>query len=189
MNPPTRDSSEPTGAELHHAIADGRLSEVEDQVAAHLDATRSEGDTLLEAAASILKDPGARYAAIRRLVELGIDVPTASRGRSGVLNVLIGAKHQDPGGLVPTIELLLAKGADAGVVSQQGRTPTMELVNSRLTDAELEPFLDDWFARDDLNLRVLNPAGVDALTLAERRNRAGIAERIKTWLEAHPDAN
>lgn len=176
-------------AELHHAIASGRLSEVEDRVAGQLDATTAQGDTLLEAAASLLKDPAARYASIRRLVELGIDVPTASRGRSGVLNVLIGAKHQEAEGLVQTIIMLLDHGADAGMVSQQGRTPTMELVNSRLTDAELEPILDVWFARDDLNLRVLNPADVDALTLAERRNRNGIAERVQQWLEAHPEEN
>ncbi|TDO91881.1 hypothetical protein [Enemella evansiae] len=172
--------------ELFQAVRDGRLSEVEDEVREQLDLTLEDGSTLLEAAALILGDPQLRYQSVQRLIELGIDVPVASRGRSGVLNVLIGAKKQELDGLLTTTRILLDKGADAGFVSQQERTPSMELVNSKFDESELAPLYPDWFARDDLNLGHRNKAGVDAQTLAERRERPEFLSAAQDWVAAHP---
>lgn len=173
--------------EITWAIKDGRLDEVEAEIIDHLDLTDEySGQTLLELAA-LVADPAERYASVDRLIELGIDVPWASRGADGALNVLLGSNIQQLPGLLETVTTLLKAGADAGAVSRRGRIPTMELANLKFAEEDIVSIYDLWFARDDLNLRHKNKAKVDIEAMLEKLGyRPEMLVRVNAWLADHP---
>lgn len=175
-------------AALVSLVYHGEWERVRDELPVHLDAVDESGRTLLEAAACI-SDTELMVQAVNELIDLGIDVSWASRGRDGALSCLLAAgPDEDLEDVVATLVRLLEKGADTGVpFGPDGRTPSMELAYVDIPEDMLGPVYDLWFARDDLRLRHTSAEGGNALQLAKSLDRDEFVRRAEAWLAEHPE--
>ena len=144
------------------------------------------GETLLIRAVGNT-NVGERLAIANRLLDDGADPAFVSGTGYNVLHILFGARSHDFEAEVPLLRRLLNGGADLNLVSRNkgASTPPLGLIGRfNRTEAEMAPFYDEIFSRDDLDLLTPNLQGRSLFEIVEGWDgtRPDFYQRMREYL-------
>lgn len=112
----------------------------------------------------------ARYAIANRLLDEGADPAYVTSTPTNALHAALGRRKHDWDALAPLLRRLLDGGADPNLVAPKFGTPLQMIANLRgMTEDQLAPIYDVFFARDDLDLLKQAEYGQSPLALARKR--------------------